>query len=450
MAVACIPLEGEELTSDSSEDTTTTSDNTTIPTPTTLDSDFTTTGEDTVDPTTTTTGGPTTFEPTTVDPTSDSDSDESDSETTTGDQCPPPPPPIFEYIWIPNSSQGTISKINTNTGIEEARYRTSAVPGEPSRTSVNQYGDLAVSNRVPGSITKIAGHIDRCVDKNNNGVIDTSSSGSDILAWDDEECVLWNTYIQSYTYQAGPRPTAWEWVEQDPETCETPAPRLWSGYMDEGGTAHFIRLDGDDGTILDDVTYPDWPGGGFGPYGGAANRQGDLIAIGVNTAPLVRIDAKTLELVEYAVPDSANKYGLALDHNGNVWTSATKAGDNMYHFNFETEEWTALGPGGGNWLLGVAVDFEGRVWSAGTSPCRLVQADVDNVAYTDTHIELPGCSEPWGVSVDNQGYVWVVDRGNQAFKVDPDTHAIAEHITGLLDPFSYSDMTGVGLQILIE
>ncbi len=452
MGSACIAQPDDELTtSDTAESSTTSDGDPTTPMPTTFDTDFTTstTGEETADPTTTTTAGEvTSVSPTTSDET-ESDSDESDSETT-GPSCPPLPPPTFEYIWIPNSSQGTISKINTTTGIEEARYRTSLVPGEPSRTSVNQFGDLAVANRVPGSITKIAGHVDRCIDKNKNGQIDTSTSSSDVLPWDEDECVLWNRYVQSYTYHAGPRPAAWEWVYQDHETCEIATPRLWSGYMDENGTAHFIRLDGDTGEIVDDVTYPNWPGGGFGPYGGAANAHGDLIAIGINQGPLVRIDAETLELTEYPVPDTADKYGLALDHKGNVWTSATKAGDNMYHFDFETDEWTALGPGGGTWLLGVAVDFEGRVWSAGTSPCRLVEADVANVAYTDTNIELPGCSEPWGVSVDAEGYVWVVDRGNQAFKVDPDTHTIVKHITGLVDPFSYSDMTGVGLQLVIE
>jgi len=418
--------------------------------PTTFDSDFTTTtGQETSDPPVTTVE-PTTFEPTTSDDTSDSEDSDSDSEATTEPGCPDEPPPSFEYIWIPNSSQGTISKINTHDAVEEARYRTSAIPGEPSRTSVNQVGDLAVSNRVPGSITKIAGHIDRCIDTNKNGSIDTSKAKNDLLAWDDEECIIWNTSIPSYTYQAGPRPTAWEWVEQDPETCETASPRLWSGYMDESSTAHFIRLDGDTGDILDDVTYPNWQGDGFGPYGGAANRNGDLIAIGINKGPMVRIDAQTLDLEEYVVPDTADKYGLALDQNGNVWTSATNAGDNMYHYDFESEEWTALGNGGGNWLLGVAVDFEGRVWSAGTSPCRLVEADVDEVEYTDTSIPLAGCSEPWGVSVDNEGYIWVVDRGNQAFKVDPDTHVVVAMVNGLLDPFSYSDMTGLALQLLIE
>ncbi|MGB1014054.1 MAG: hypothetical protein ACPG4T_07975 [Nannocystaceae bacterium] len=449
MSCACVAGEDTLESTDTASSTDVTSDASTVPMPTTFDTDFTTTGVDTSDPPVTTVE-PTTFDPSTTDDSSDSEDSDSDSDATTGPSCPEGPPPSFDYIWIPNSAQGTISKINTHTALEEARYRTSAIPGDPSRTSINQYGDLAVSNRVPGSITKIAGHIDRCIDKDKDGSIDTSMSKNDVLAWDEEECILWNTEIPSYTYQAGPRPTAWEWVQEDPETCETAVPRLWSGYMDESGTAHFIRLDGESGDILDDVTYDNWPGGGFGPYGGAANRNGDLIAIGINKGPMVRIDAQTLQLEEFPVPDTADKYGLALDQNGNVWTSATNANDNMFHYDFDTEEWTALGSGGGDWLLGVAVDFEGRVWSAGTSPCRLVQADVDDVEYKNTHIELAGCGQPWGISVDNEGYIWVVDRDSIAFKVDPDTHVVVATVTGLSEPFSYSDMTGLALQLVIE
>ncbi|MCB9565820.1 MAG: hypothetical protein H6710_01110 [Myxococcales bacterium] len=52
---------------------------------------------------------------------------------------------VLSYIWISNSSQATVSKINTKTAIEEGRYRVQG--GSPSRTSVNLQGDVAVSSR---------------------------------------------------------------------------------------------------------------------------------------------------------------------------------------------------------------------------------------------------------------------------------------------------------------
>ena len=70
---------------------------------------------------------------------------------------------LLSFIWIANSGEGTVSKINTMTGVEEGRYDSSPqVGGNPSRTSVNLLGDVAVSNRDPGGVTKIAAVKERC------------------------------------------------------------------------------------------------------------------------------------------------------------------------------------------------------------------------------------------------------------------------------------------------
>jgi hypothetical protein len=54
------------------------------------------------------------------------------------------------------------------------------------------------------------------------------------------------------------------------------------------------------------------------------------------------------------------------------------------------------------------------------------------------------------VSIDAQGYVWVVDQGaSKAFKVDPDTKAVVAEVGGLVSPYTYSDMTGAGINAQI-
>jgi DNA-binding beta-propeller fold protein YncE len=353
---------------------------------------------------------------------------------------------IFAYIWVANSTQGTVSKINTETGVEEGRYRSAPSKSEPSRTSVNQYGDVAVANRSPGSVTKISAAPARCVDANSNGQIDTSTGPNDIRPWGQDECVLWHRAVPSISYNTGPRPTAWEGTTRDPRTCVTPTPRLWVGFRD-GSTAKFWRLQGDTGELLDSASFANWPGS-YGPYGGAVNAAGDLYVIGIDDAPVVRVDADTMIVSEILVPTAASKYGIALDAKGNLWISGTVPGSNMFHFDVESDTWSALGNGGGNWILGIAVDQEDRVWGAGSGPCRLVEASVDDKNYVNTNIELPGCSQPWGVSVDDEGYVWVVDKANKAFKVDPDTYEIKLVVTGLVDPYTYSDMTGQGLKLV--
>ena len=66
-------------------------------------------------------------------------------------------------------------------------------------------------------------------------------------------------------------------------------------------------------------------------------------------------------------------------------------------------------------------------------------------------IPLPGCSNPWGVAVDIEGYVWAPDMSaSVAFKVDPETHQVVHTVQGLVGPYTYSDMTGAGLGLVIN
>jgi hypothetical protein len=180
----------------------------------------------------------------------------------------------FSIIWIANSPDGTVSKIDTKTATELARYRTGPGSPDPSRTSVNLSGDVAVSNR-QGTVTKIAAEIEDCVDADGDNMITTSQGPADVLDWGADECVLWHhdagfdETIAGST--GGPRATAWEGGEIDPTTCEYAEADLWFAFRNQPETSATIRkLDGDDGSPVGEVVIPDWPcNWGHGPYGGA-------------------------------------------------------------------------------------------------------------------------------------------------------------------------------------
>ncbi|MCB9565815.1 MAG: hypothetical protein H6710_01080 [Myxococcales bacterium] len=353
---------------------------------------------------------------------------------------------VLSYIWIANSSQGTVSKINTKTAIEEARYRVAG--GSPSRTSVNLQGDVAVSSRDPGAVTKIRGNKEKCVDKNNNGVIDTSSGPNDIKNFGEDECVLWSKTIGSPGYTAGPRATAWDGGVIDEWTCEViEDPRLWFGWRDGSGTAHIERLDSD-GNQIKEVTYPGW-GTGYAPYGGAVNAAGDFFFVGLGDLPSLKIDAQTYAVTNLGNAPGSCKYGMTLDYKGDLWAGGS-CNQAVYHWNHENNQWTTLAGSGGSWVLGVMADGNGNVWGAGSNPCRLVHLDIESKTYVANNIPLPGCSQPWGVSIDFEGNVWVVDKANQAFKVHPETYEILAVVTGLVGPYTYSDMTGIALNLQIN
>ncbi|MEX1368726.1 MAG: hypothetical protein AB1Z98_36700, partial [Nannocystaceae bacterium] len=92
-----------------------------------------------------------------------------------------------------------------------------------------------------------------------------------------------------------------------------------------------------------------------------------------------------------------------------------------------------------------------RVWVAGNSPCRLAVFDRATDTVIDDAIPLPGCNDPVGVTIDRDGFVWVVDRGSSvAWQVDPDNFSIAATVTGLTGPYTYSDFSGSGLNLVVN
>ncbi len=359
----------------------------------------------------------------------------------------------YSIIWIANSPEGTVSKIDTRTQTELARYYTGPTQGadDPSRTSVNLSGDVAVTNR-SGSVTKIASVEENCVDTNDNGKIDTSTGSGDVKAWGEDECVLWHLPLGGDgNNNHGPRPTAWDGgAGASGGSCSAPNENLWVGFWDaNGNNGEFRRIDGQSGTVVDSISVPLWNTGGtdYGPYGGAVDGQGNLWAIGL-FENLVRIDAQTLEVKRWSMPEGAEPYGIAIDADGRVWTAGWSG--IIARFDPSTEQFDTLPASGGRRMRGLQVDREGVVWIAANSPCGAISVDADAMTIIDENIALPGCDGPVGVSIDVDGNVWLPDRdANVAFKLDPSTLQ-STTFTGLVGPYTYSDMTGAGLGLVVN
>ncbi len=354
----------------------------------------------------------------------------------------------FSFIWIANSPEGTVSKINTKTGVEEGRYWTDPImrTGSPSRTSVSLLGDVAVSNRDRCSTTKIAAREARCLDINGNGTIETSTGAANVLDWGTDECVLWTTtFPDCRSGITGPRPTQWEAGEKDQNGCVESNPRLWVAYMDQASNAVYRRLDGATGAILDTATYP-WSGGGhgWGPYGGVVNAEGDLFASGLDNASLIHVDAVTLAVTDHGNPGTSF-YGIGIDADGNPWMAG---GNSVSIFDDLTKQFVVV-PVDNEYLRGIQIDSDGRAWAAGNAPCGLVELDVATRSVTTQHVNLPQCGAPVGVSIDVEGFVWSPDQlANIAFKLDPSNYQVTLTVGGLVSPYTYSDMTGAGLALV--
>ncbi|MGB1277140.1 MAG: hypothetical protein ACPG77_15455, partial [Nannocystaceae bacterium] len=297
---------------------------------------------------------------------------------------------VLSYIWIANDTQGTVSKINTMTAVEEGRYAVEG--GRPSRTSVNLNGDVAVSSRGPGAVTKVAAQLDDCVDFNDNGEIETSTGPNDILPLGQDECVLWRRVIDSPDYQNGPRATAWVAEKQNPMTCEYPEARLWVAWRDAQHQAHFELLDGLTGETIEEVThpYPDDGNATKNPYGGAVDSNGNFYVTGLHAQPVVMVDIETLEVTDLGLPPGTTKrYGMTLDAAGDLW-AAGYDGD-IHRWNTADNTWNVFDSGNNDDFRGIAVDSEDQVWAVKSNVCQLAHFDGNTDTFVNAAIPLPDC-----------------------------------------------------------
>ncbi|MBX7079926.1 MAG: hypothetical protein K1X88_12100 [Nannocystaceae bacterium] len=346
----------------------------------------------------------------------------------------------FSYIWIANTAQGTITKLDTQTMVEAGRYITRPdSAGSPSRTSVNLSGDVAVGNR-NGGVTKVYARPEDCVDGNGTPGLQTSTGKDDILAWGEEECVAW--YVpMAYTTQ---RPVAWTAGTFDEDTCSYHDQKLWiSGAMNtDAMNIDVVLINGDDGAIENMVTVP-IAVNFYGAYGGAVDAEGDFWFMTYTSgSPLVEVDLDTLDYEITMMPAEVHPYGITVDHAGRVWFGADIGATARY--DPATTTWMTIP---GTTGLGIQEHPDGYMWM-GTFPTTGIQAiDVETLAL-GPFIALPSPSQTKGVSIDFYGYVWLVDMTQTAWRIDPDTLAF-ESYDELDSPYTYSDMTGWGLSNVV-
>jgi hypothetical protein len=339
----------------------------------------------------------------------------------------------WSYVWIANSQQGTVSKINTRTMVEEGRYQTRPDGGgSPSRTSVSVDGRaVAVANRHTG-IIKIWARPEDCAGNN------TSTGGNDVKPWGTDDCVAWYTAFDGMTVQ---RPV--QWTPGEGECHENQKVWTTTGSMGAGpgqcgkSGVWVHRLNGADGTVedtihIDDTVFPcDHTGTdlglGLGPYGGAADYEGNFWFHGWGNGKLARIDFATLEYEIF----SGGGYGITVDTEARVWLSSS-----ISRFDYETGEKLSQNVSTSG---GIGQDLQGRIWAAGNN--GVVWVDMETLAVGD-EIALPGSGQVKGVSADVDGYIWAIRQDDPtAYKIHPDTYEI-DTFTGLDGPYTYSDMTG--------
>jgi streptogramin lyase len=289
----------------------------------------------------------------------------------------------------------------------------------------------------------IAATLDDCVDKNNNGMIDTSQNPNDLLAWEADECMIWSTLLpkEANDFGAGPRGVTWTLGTWSYDSCSYEEPKVWVGYRPQDNVAHMAMINGITGVIEDTVEINPWTTGnnGWGPYGAALDKDQTVWFTGLR-GNLYNIETgNNNALNEFQSPNGSQFYGMTVDPQGRTWTAGCSGP--VYRYDPADQSWTAVQGTGNNCLRGIGADREGQIWAASNGQCGVYQIDAEQATVIQFHTLNP-CSTPVGVSVDTEGYVFIVDQNQGAWKIDPLNPNDKEFLPIANVHYTYSDMTG--------
>jgi len=363
----------------------------------------------------------------------------------------------FPFIWIALSARGTIAKIDTTTGTILGEFSTTSdddSSNDPSRTTVGLDGGAWAGNRGQSSVIHVGlRELNQCIDRNLNGVIETSTGFGDVKPWPggssgasapvsaaQDECIL--HYVDTVGGDA-------RHVSVDGNGD------IWVGGSPFGSPpSHFQKVNGVTGVIVPGTDKEP----GCGGYGGLVDGAGVIWSASSSSESLLRWDPNA--------PDAAGvnprclsvpNYGLAVDSAGSIWVTNRGAQSNSV-FKVSSDGNTVTGPfpHGGSTSQGIAVDGNNHVWVVSSFGATTVGHLLNDGTFVGNVTGVgPG---PTGIAVDAAGKVWTANIGaSTASRIDPAAGPFsatpglgAMHI-GAVDltvdlpgssPYNYSDMTG--------
>ncbi len=387
------------------------------------------------------------------------------------------------FAWIANTERATLTKLDLRNGAQLGEFDSALRDGRngarpalercdeeagrgncPSRTAVDLRGAVYVANRAfgnQGTVTKIAGRSEDCVDRDGDGRIDTSADldGDGLIEFSEpgeyrgqeDECLLWTVDVG----ESGGLPRA---VAIDAEG------EVWVG-LHEG--REVLELDPATGATRRRVSLRSR---GFSPYGASIASDGTLWLVEAVTGRIAAVDTRTAELTRLeSIPvstlrvDCGGSYGIALDGDDRVWLAGFQC-EAVFRFDPRSDSWGAVELPDSGGTRGIAADDRGFVWIGsshtefrlggptgliiGDPIARLtrVRDDLSEVrVFGLPGDELPGLGTV-GVGLDPERRVWMVNQqSGTVTRFDPETGTAAEFPVGDT-PYTYSDFTGFALR----
>ncbi|MCX7944061.1 MAG: MopE-related protein [Deltaproteobacteria bacterium] len=329
------------------------------------------------------------------------------------------------YIWIANTGENKVVRLNTKTGVKELdvwSYGTS-----PSRTAVVlSDGSVWVGNRGWDQDPPYS-------DTNKSNVVHLAMDGSLICRGDVPGIVRAISIDKNGNVWVG------SWYNSQMY--------VFSG-KDVELSPDFPKC-----KLINIVSI------GCRPYGAAGDKQG-YIWVACNSdwsnsfnwqqQSIVSINVNNYEVRHYVPPQNFNcfnTYGITVDGDRNVWIGGFACAA-VFKFNANSQSWTKIDIAEGR-PRGVAVSNDGYAYVAishdinwGDRHHLVAKIDVKTNRYELIDLGANGI-HPIGTAIDSDGMVWVVNLlTNNAARINPKNYRIDFFHVGT-NPYTYSDMTGL-------
>ena len=327
----------------------------------------------------------------------------------------------LSVIWIANSGEHTVSKLDTVSGRELGRYYACQ---NPSRTAVAKNGDGWVACRDDGGVAMIANRIEGCIDKNGDGQIQTSQDTDDDGSIQPSEMVQGDECVRFTAHPQGSGIARALGVDSQSHA--------WAGFWDE---RTLVRLEPTAGKMKAKLDI------GEKPYGLVIDPDGIIWVSAREAGLLLRVDPKSGKTDSLKPPWGCfEPYGIALDETGSVWLANAWCHDVAWRYDPKSESWSNVDTE--NTPRGVASDGKGHIYVANDDSNLIAKVDIASM-QTIGYADLGKNRKPVGVAVDSLGYVWAINQSsNSAAKIDPTSmDVLLEQPVGNA-PYTYSDMTG--------
>ncbi|MBN1772600.1 MAG: hypothetical protein JXB32_15125 [Deltaproteobacteria bacterium] len=332
------------------------------------------------------------------------------------------------HIWVPNSPERTVAKLDVDTGAQMTGFPRTSLGYQPSRTLQDpRDGSVWLGNRAVSYPDNPA----------RSSILHLDADGN-VICWTGLPGVVRALAIdRDYNVWAG----------------------LWQYQQ-------IVKLDGNAvgpvGTgAPDSGSYPTcpelgrWEAGGR-PYGGVGDAAGNVWFV-LNANWGNSFDSRVQSLLkvpianpaggrEWLVPPSGsvggcfNTYGVAVDGRGRILIGSYNCGT-LIRYDPSTNGWTYVSASAHGHPRGVALTADGTIYTA-LHNTRIARIP-DDLSRVD-RITLGATATSSGTAVDYAGRIWGVTYG-EACRVDvsawPAYTSTCFDTGG--DPYAYTDMTGM-------